>query len=137
MDDERNQSVAQASHYASSPAHNAYQTQAESSSAAVQREPIFTEHLDPVDDSMLGTSPDTYPDGTPVRGATLRKKGNSVQRGVSRASSKRSIRMQPVRRNVNPDADFYNVFNIPIPTTGNPTEVLANRFQGKSGVASY
>jgi len=86
---------------------------------------------------MLGTSPDTYPDGTPIRGATIKKKGNSVRRGVSRASSKRSIRMQPVRRSVNPDADFYNVFNVPIPTTGNPTEVLANRFQGMSSPTPF
>ena len=38
--------------------------------------------------------------------------------------------MQPVRRSIDPNSDFYNVFNVPIPTTGNPTEVLANRFQG-------
>lgn len=98
--------------------------------AAAQREPIFKEHLDSVDNSMLGTSPDTYPDGTPIRSSTLKRKGNSVRRGVSRASSKRSIRMQPVRRNVETGADFWNVLNVPIPTTGNPTEVLANRFQG-------
>lgn len=110
--------------------HDGHQPRPESSVVAVQREPVFTEHLDPVDDSMLGTSPDTYRDGTPMRNSTLKKKGNSVKRGVSRASSKRSIRMVPVRRSINMNSDFYNVFNIPIPTTGNPTEVLANRFQG-------
>lgn len=30
------------------------------------------------------------------------------------------------------DEDSFNsVFHTPIPTTGNPTEVLANRFQGE------
>lgn len=70
------------------------------------------------------------------RGGTLKKKG-SVKRGSSlrRSSSRRSSRAGSVRSlALQTPADVEDVrsaFYSPVPTTGNPTEILANRFQGK------
>ncbi len=69
----------------------------------------------------------------PTRGGTLKKKaslrrGNSVKRSTSRRSSRagsvRSLALQS-------DSDeLRSPFYCPVPTTGNPTEILANRFTG-------
>ncbi|KAI9743272.1 MAG: hypothetical protein M1818_003118 [Claussenomyces sp. TS43310] len=69
---------------------------------------------------------------TPSRGGTLKKKaslkrGSSLKRSGSRRSSKagsvRSLALQP-----EPNDELRSVFFSPVPTTGNPTEILANRF---------
>lgn len=71
----------------------------------------------------------------PSRGGTLKKKASmrrtgslkrSSSRRSSRAGSVRSLALQPGQ-----DTDeMHSAFFSPVPTTGNPTEILANRFQG-------
>jgi hypothetical protein len=74
----------------------------------------------------------------PSRGGTLKKKASlkrssslrrSSSRRSSRAGSVRSLALQP-----SGDSDeLHSAFYSPVPTSGNPTEILANRFQGRSG----
>lgn len=73
----------------------------------------------------------------PSRGGTLKKKaslkrGSSLRRSSSRRSSRagsvRSLALQPTAD----DDEMRSAFYSPVPTTGNPTEILANRFQGTS-----
>ena len=77
----------------------------------------------------------------PSRGGTLKKK-NSMSRkdSIKRADSKRSARDEPVKiriidhdeKLVVGDEDNTNsVYYTPVPTSGVPTEALANRFQGE------
>lgn len=70
----------------------------------------------------------------PSRGGTLKKKpslkrGNSLKRSgskrSSRAGSVRSLALQPEAHD-----EIHSAFFSPVPTTGNPTEILANRFAG-------
>ena len=75
----------------------------------------------------------------PSRGGTLKKKASlkrsgslkrSSSRRSSRAGSVRSLALQPAG-----DVDeMQSAFFSPVPTSGNPTEILANRFQGSSFV---
>lgn len=78
---------------------------------------------------------------TPSRGGTLKKKA-SLKRGSSlkRSSSRRSSRAGSVRSLNLGEREKYNpaegeevnsAFFSPVPTSGSPTELLANRFQGK------
>lgn len=79
---------------------------------------------------------------TPSRGGTLKKKGTLKKSGsVKRSSSRKSLRAGSVKSLENGEkedhADGWNeemnsAFYTPVPTTGNPTEILANRFQGKT-----
>lgn len=65
----------------------------------------------------------------PRRGATLKKKASlrrNTSRRSSRAGSVRSLALQPESQD-----EMHSAFYSPIPTTGNPTEHLANRFTGK------
>lgn len=71
----------------------------------------------------------------PSRGGTLKKKASVRRTGsMKRSSSRRSSRAGSVRSlalQTPGDADeTHSAFYSPVPTTGNPTEVLANRFQG-------
>ena len=70
----------------------------------------------------------------PSRSGTLKKKP-SLKRGGSlrRSSSRRSSRAGSVRSLVlqpSGDDEVNSAFFSPVPTSGNPTEILANRFQG-------
>ena len=69
----------------------------------------------------------------PSRGGTLKKKA-SLKRGNSlkRSGSRRSSRAGSVRSlALEPDGDeIHSAFYSPIPTSGNPTDILANRFLG-------
>lgn len=71
------------------------------------------------------------------RGNTLRKKA-SVRRSASlkRSGSRRSMKAGSVRSlALQPTTDedgMHSAFFCPVPTTANPTEALANRFQGLS-----
>lgn len=77
---------------------------------------------------------------TPSRGGTLKKKGTLKKSGsVKRSSSRKSLRAGSVKSlgmgEKEDHADEWNeemnsAFYTPVPTTGNPTEILANRFQG-------
>jgi hypothetical protein len=72
---------------------------------------------------------------TPSRGGTLKKKaslkrGNSLKRSSSRRSSRAgSVRSLALQSGVDVD-ETHSAFFSPVPTSGNPTEILANRFQG-------
>jgi len=77
----------------------------------------------------------------PSRGGTLKKKaslkrGSSLRRSGSRRSSRagsvRSLALQPTD-----DDEMRSAFYSPVPTTGNPTEILANRFQGEFGDSNH
>lgn len=72
----------------------------------------------------------------PSRGGTLKKKASIKRTGsLKKSSSRRSSRAGSVRSLVlQPGAEvdeLQSAFFSPVPTSGNPTEVLANRFQGK------
>lgn len=71
----------------------------------------------------------------PSRGGTLKKKASLRRTGsLKRSSSRRSSRAGSVRSLVlqaPSDVDeMHSAFFSPVPTSGNPTEILANRFQG-------
>lgn len=69
----------------------------------------------------------------PSRGGTLKKKASLRKTGsLKRSSSRRSSRAGSVRSlALQPGEDeAHSAFHSPVPTTGNPTEILANRFQG-------
>ncbi|CZS92561.1 hypothetical protein WAI453_006700 [Rhynchosporium graminicola] len=66
--------------------------------------------------------------GTLKKKASLRKTGSvkrSSSRRSSRAGSVRSLALQPA----GDEDETHSAFYSPVPTTGNPTEILANRFQ--------
>jgi hypothetical protein len=73
---------------------------------------------------------------TPSRGGTLKKKASLKKSGsVKRTASRRSSRAGSVRslalQSGHENDETHSAFFSPVPTTGNPTEILANRFQGE------
>ena len=74
---------------------------------------------------------------TPSRGGTLKKKNSLKKSGsIKRSGSRRSLAAGSVKslalgdRDKYEGSDLYSAFFTPVPTQGNPTEILANRFQG-------
>jgi len=75
----------------------------------------------------------------PSRGGTLKKKASLRRTGsLMRTSSRRSSRAGSVRsvnlgerEKYGQSEEMNSVFYSPVPLSGNPTELLANRFQGK------
>ncbi|KAI9659254.1 MAG: hypothetical protein M1829_006594 [Trizodia sp. TS-e1964] len=72
---------------------------------------------------------------TPSRGGTLKKRNSLGKKpGLKRSSSRRSSRAGSVRSLSLGDREKYegnemnSAFVTPVPTTGNPTEILAHRF---------
>ena len=81
--------------------------------------------------SMLSQGDSTMParSGTLKKKSSLKRTGSlkrSGSRRSSRAGSVRSLALQPAGDIDEMQSAFYS----PVPTTGNPTEILANRFQG-------
>lgn len=76
------------------------------------------------------------------RNNTLKKKaslrrGGSLKRSGSRRSMKAgSVRSLALQSNTDED-EMHNAFYCPVPTMGNPTDALANRFQGALGYLSF
>ncbi|MCJ1381892.1 hypothetical protein MMC17_005004 [Xylographa soralifera] len=78
---------------------------------------------------------------TPSRGGTLKKKQSLKKSGsIRRSGSTRSARPGSVKSLELGESEkytdghgdeLYSAFFTPVPTSGNPTEILANRFQGK------
>lgn len=78
--------------------------------------------------------------GAPSRSSTLRKKASLSKKGsLRRNGSRRSMNAGSVRSlslgdrekyNADGTEDMNSAFAVPVPTTGNPTEVLASRFSG-------
>ena len=76
----------------------------------------------------------------PSRGGTLKKKhslkrGSSLKRSGSRkslhAGTVRSLALDEKEKHADEQGrEMNSAFYTPVPTTGNPTEILANRFQG-------
>lgn len=69
------------------------------------------------------------------RSNTLKKRSSLRRAGsMRRSGSRRSMKAGSVRSlalQSNPDEDeLHSAFHCPVPTSGNPTEALANRFQG-------
>ena len=83
-------------------------------------------------DRANSTSTTAVPASAPSRGGTLKKR-NSVKRASSlkRSSSKRSLQAGSLAGfgGVDSNKEFNSAFSTPIPTSGTPTDVLANRFQ--------
>jgi len=79
---------------------------------------------------------------TPARSNTLKKKssvgGGLARRGsLKRTNSRRSVHAGSIKGVAVTDeaakiSDENSVFYTPVPTSGAPTEILANRFQGTS-----
>lgn len=74
-------------------------------------------------------------DGSLSRGNTLKKKASLRRNGsLKRSSSRRSMKAGSVRslalQSTTDQDEIQSAFYCPVPTTGSPTEVLANRFQG-------
>lgn len=68
----------------------------------------------------------------PSRGGTLKKKGSVRRTGsLKRSSSRRSLKAGSIKGLVFDDEghDASSIFYTPIPTSGSPTEILADRFQ--------
>ncbi|KAH8645641.1 hypothetical protein BX600DRAFT_390954, partial [Xylariales sp. PMI_506] len=68
------------------------------------------------------------------RGNTLKKKASLRRSGsLKRSSSRRSMKAGSVRslalQSSHESEEAHSAFYCPVPTTGNPTEVLSNRFQ--------
>ena len=82
-------------------------------------------------------APEVAPTQTPSRGGTLKKRASVKRTGsLMRTSSRRSSRAGSVRSVALGEKEKYgqseetnSVFYTPVPTSGNPTELLANRFQ--------
>lgn len=94
----------------------------------------------PRTDSPASTA-NTNPISLPSRSSTLKKKPSlskkaSLRRGGSRKSSRagsvRSMNLGEKEKYGVAQDEANSAFFVPIPTSGNPTEVLAARFQGQS-----
>ena len=75
---------------------------------------------------------------TPSKGGTLKKRQSLSRRtSLKRTGSKKESRPGSVRSLTFADdtgvqsAEMNNAFYTPVPTSGSPTEILANRFQGR------
>ena len=98
-----------------------------------------------------GKEPELYRSGSmvsqsntlaPSRGGTLKKRQSVKRSGsIKRSSSRKSLRPGSVTSLALGDREKYSdgqgdelwsAFYTPVPTTGNPTDILADRFQGKS-----
>lgn len=75
---------------------------------------------------------------TPSRGGTLKKRQSLKKKGsLRRSASGKNSRPGSIKSfrddqelYAGNDAEMNNAFFTPVPTTGSPTEILANRFQG-------
>ena len=85
--------------------------------------------------STLGYGGAGTASGTPSRSGTLKKRASVKRSGsLKRSSSKRSVRAGSIKGVDFADEDagvkHNSVFYTPVPTSGSPTDILANRFQG-------
>lgn len=75
---------------------------------------------------------------TPSRGGTLKKRQSlSRKNSLKRSGSRKDSRPESVKSLTFADdvgghgSEINSAFFTPVPTTGSPTEILANRFQGR------
>jgi hypothetical protein len=119
----------------------AQSTQAQMNSGRFNEEWDASQRGSSIIDGPLQRSASTMSQGEtliPSRGGTLKKKASMKRTGsLKRSSSRRSSRAGSVRSlalqapSGGETDEAYSAFYSPVPTSGNPTEVLANRFQGK------
>lgn len=104
-----------------------------------ERPLIASDH--PADTMQRSESVRSYAAGDdqtlPYRGNTLKKKSSMRGTGsIRRSSSRRSTRAGSVKslalQSASDPDEGHSAFYCPVPTSGNPTEILANRFQSKS-----
>lgn len=108
-------------------------------------EPIQQGHSAFSDDAGLRRANSTKSQShtlTPSRGGTLKKKRSLSRKGSLKRSGSRKNSLPGSVRGLGFDgqeeyvgenaSEMNNAFFTPVPTSGNPTEILANRFQGKS-----
>lgn len=62
--------------------------------------------------------------------SSLRRSGSLGRSGSRRSTKAGSVRSLALQSNADED-EIHSAFYCPVPTTGNPTEALANRFQGE------
>lgn len=83
---------------------------------------------------------------TPSRGGTLKKKRSLSKKGsIKRTGSRRSSYAGSIKGLAAGDASYdgpddeqmNSAFFTPVPTTGSPTEILSNRFQGMSSSGAW
>ncbi|KAI0121637.1 hypothetical protein BJ170DRAFT_643644 [Xylariales sp. AK1849] len=117
-------------------------------SSIIDGGPTSTQHPGMQRSSSISSRPEvlTTGDGTTSgngaaslsRGNTLKKKASLRRSGsrsgsVKRSSSRRSMKAGSVRslalQSSQDPEEAHSAFYCPVPTTGNPTEVLSNRFQ--------
>ena len=102
---------------------------------ASQREPSILLDGD-IPHRFVSTASTLNQGAAPSRGGTLKKKGSLRRTGSSkRSGSRRSVHAGSIHGVSIEDNDHISnkensVFYTPVPTTGTPTEILANRFQG-------
>lgn len=66
--------------------------------------------------------------------ASLRRSGSLKRFGSRRSMKAGSVKSLALQSNTDED-EMHNAFFCPVPTTGNPTEALANRFQGTNAIS--
>ena len=93
-------------------------------------------HHDQQGEQELQSEHEHHDHKSPHKGNTLKKKTSMRRNGsVKRSGSRRSMRAGSVRSLAQQSSldhdEAHSAFHCPIPTTGNPTDVLANRFQSK------
>ncbi|OAF99551.1 uncharacterized protein CC84DRAFT_1130312 [Paraphaeosphaeria sporulosa] len=85
--------------------------------------------------STVGHGASGTASGTPSRSGTLKKRASVKRSGsLKRSSSRRSVRAGSIKGVEFADEDgsgvkHNSVFYTPVPTSGSPTDILANRFQ--------
>lgn len=62
--------------------------------------------------------------------SSLRRSGSLGRSGSRRSMKAGSVKSLALQSNADED-EMHSAFYCPVPTKGNPTEALANRFQGK------
>ena len=104
-----------------------------------QRDTIYSEGESHGSNIQRTASTISQPNASlPSRGGTLKKKQSLKKSGsIKRSSSRRSLGAGSVKSLALGDKEKYgnqneinSAFYTPVPTTGNPTEILSNRFQG-------
>jgi len=87
-------------------------------------------------DSTSSTKVESNNNGA-FRAGTLKKK-QSLRKtsNVKRSPSRKPFRAGIIKGTGHDGIDFNSIFYTPVPTSGNPTDVLANRFQGMTFLLS-
>jgi hypothetical protein len=103
------------------------------SSIALDRPPSIVHRSASTASQARSTTPSRQGTSTLRKKASLSKKGSLRRNGSRRslgAGSVKSLSLGDREKYPDGTEDVNSVFMVPIPTSGNPTEVLSTRFQG-------